>query len=126
MGKLIRRFGKERLLAVCLLSIVLRNISYIIFPGLSGAVIGQLLHSLSFGLFHPLSVLLCVSHSSGRTATAMTFFTAVNGIANVIGSIIGGYVIKYAGYPALFLFFDVFPLIGIGFYFLTLHRAKRK
>ena len=125
-GKLIRRFGKERLLAVCLLSIVLRNISYIIFPGLSGAVIGQLLHSLSFGLFHPLSVLLCVSHSSGRTATAMTFFTAVNGIANVIGSIIGGYVIKYAGYPALFLFFDVFPLIGIGLYFLTLHRAKRK
>lgn len=124
-GKLIRRFGRERLLAVCLFSITVRNLSYVIFPGISGAVIGQLLHSLSFGLFHPLSVLLCVSHSSGRTATSMMFFTAVNGAANVIGSAVGGYIIEYAGYPALFLFFGLFPLIGVTLYFFVMHKTLR-
>jgi len=122
-GKLIERFGKERLLAVCLFSIVIRNISYIILPGISGAVVGQLLHSIGFGLFHPLSVLLCASHSGGRTATAMTFYTAVNGIANVISSMSGGYIIEYAGYPALFLFFSLFPLIGIGLSFSIMRKT---
>ena len=122
-GKLIQRFGKERLLAVCLCSIVVRNCCYVGLHGISGAIAGQLLHSISFGLFYPLSVLLCVSHSLGRTATAMTFFTAVNGIANVIGSMTGGYIIEYAGYPALFLCFSVFPFIGIGLYFYMMRRT---
>ena len=122
-GKLVQRFGKERLLAVCLCSIVVRNCCYVGLHGITGAIAGQLLHSISFGLFYPLSVLLCVSHSCGRTATAMTFFTAVNGIANVIGSMTGGYIIEYAGYPALFLCFSVFPLIGIGLYFYMMRRT---
>jgi len=84
--------------------------------------VGQLLHSISFGLFHPLSVLLCVFHSHGNTVTAMTLFTAASGIAYVIGSMIGGYIIEYAGYPALFLLFSIFPAIGACFYFLTMRR----
>ena len=124
-GKLIQRFGKERLLIVCLFSIVIRNLCYIFIPGVGGAIVGQLLHSLSFGLFHPLGVLLCVSHSCGKPATAMTFFTAVNGIANVIGSIIGGYIIECAGYPALFLFFGLFPFIGAGLSFFIMRHTKQ-
>lgn len=123
-GKLIRRFDKDRLLAICLFSIIVRNCCYIFIPGIAGAAVGQLFHSLSFGLFHPLSVLLCVLHSRGNTVTAMTFFTAANGAAYVIGSMIGGYIIEYLGYPALFLLFSVFPAIGIGFYFITM-QCKR-
>ena len=123
-GKLIRSFDKERLLVVCLFSIVIRNCCYIFIPGIVGAVGGQLLHSLSFGLFHPLGVLLCVLHSRGNTVTAMTFFTSANGVAYIIGSMIGGYIIEYLGYPALFLLFSVFPAIGIGFYFITM-QCKR-
>ncbi|MEL3906177.1 MAG: MFS transporter [Treponema sp.] len=118
-GKLISRFGKEKLLFICLASIAVRNACYILLPGVSGAVAGQLLHSISFGLFHPLSVLLCVSYSCGKTATALMFFTAANGLANVMGSMMGGYIIEYGGYPALFLFFNVFPLLGMLLYFFT-------
>lgn len=121
-GKLIQRFGKGQLFVVCLLSIVVRNCCYIFIPGIAGAVAGQLLHSISFGLFHPLSVLLCVLQSRGNTVTAMTLFTAASGIAYVIGSMIGGYIIEYAGYPALFLLFSIFPAIGACFYFLTMRR----
>lgn len=121
-GKLIQRFGKGLLLVLCLLSIIVRNCCYIFIPGIAGAVVGQLLHSISFGLFHPLSVLLCVFHSHGNTVTAMTLFTAASGIAYVIGSMIGGYIIEYAGYPALFLLFSIFPAIGACFYFLTMRR----
>ncbi len=121
-GTLIKRFGKERLLALCLLSIAVRNLCYIAVPGITGAVAGQLLHSLSFGLFHPLSVLLCASHSNGKTATAMTFYTAVNGIAYVIGSMAGGYIIDYVGYPALFISFGLFPVAGIVLYALLMRR----
>ena len=121
-GKLIQRFGKGQLFVVCLLSIIVRNCCYIFIPGIAGAVAGQLLHSISFGLFHPLSVLLCVLQSRGNTVTAMTLFTAASGIAYVIGSMIGGYIIEYAGYPALFLLFSIFPAIGACFYFLTMRR----
>lgn len=121
-GKLLRRFEKGQLLVICLLSIVVRNCCYIFIPGIAGAVVGQLLHSISFGLFHPLSVLLCVLQSRGNTVTAMTLFTAASGIAYVIGSILGGYIIDYAGYPALFLLFSVFPAIGAGFYLLRMRR----
>lgn len=120
--KLIQRFGKGQLFVVCLLSIIVRNCCYIFIPGIAGAVAGQLLHSISFGLFHPLSVLLCVLQSRGNTVTAMTLFTAASGIAYVIGSMIGGYIIEYAGYPALFLLFSIFPAIGACFYFLTMRR----
>lgn len=121
-GKLLQRFGKGQLFVVCLLSIIVRNCCYIFIPGIAGAVAGQLLHSISFGLFHPLSVLLCVLQSRGNTVTAMTLFTAASGIAYVIGSMIGGYIIEYAGYPALFLLFSIFPAIGACFYFLTMRR----
>ena len=121
-GKLLPRFGKGQLVVVCLLSIIVRNCCYIFIPGIAGAVAGQLLHSISFGLFHPLSVLLCVLQSRGNTVTAMTLFTAASGIAYVIGSMIGGYIIEYAGYPALFLLFSIFPAIGACFYFLTMRR----
>ena len=121
-GKLIKRFGKERLLALCLLSIAIRNLCYIILPGIIGAIAGQLLHSVSFGLFHPLSVLLCTSHSNGKTATAMTFYTAINGIAYVIGSITGGYIIDYVSYPALFMSFGRFPIAGIMLCALLMRR----
>ena len=122
-GKIIRRFGKERLLPLCLFTVIVRNFCYIFIPGIGGAIVGQLLHSLSFGLFHPLSVLLCILYSYGKTVTAMTFFTAANGIAYVIGSMIGGYIIEYLGYPALFLLFSVFPAAGIGFYLFIMRRA---
>ena len=121
-GKLIRRFGKERLLVLCLFSIAVRNFCYIFIPGIVGAIIGQLLHSLSFGLFHPLSVLLCTLYSYGKTVTAMAFFTAANGMAYVIGSIIGGYIIEYLGYPALFLLFSVFPAVGVALYLFVMRR----
>ena len=52
----------------------------------------------------------------------MAFFTAANGIAYVIGSMIGGYIIEYLGYPALFLLFSVFPAAGIGFYLFIMRR----
>lgn len=123
-GKLIRRFGKERLLAVCLFSIIVRNCCYIFISGIAGAIVGQLLHSLSFGLFHPLSVLLCALHSRGNTVTAMAFFTAANGAAYIIGSMIGGYIIEYMGYPALFLLFSVFPAAGIAFYLFVMRKGR--
>lgn len=116
-GMLMQRFRKKQLVIACLASMVLRNLCYILLPGLSGAVAGQLLQSLSFGLFYPLGVLLSTAHSCGRTATAMTFFTASNGIANVVGSMAGGYIIDYAGYPVLFVVFSIFPMIGIGLSF---------
>ena len=115
-GRLILRFGTEKLLALCLISMSIRNISYIVLPGISGAVFGQLLHSLCFGLFFPLSVITCTAHSKGKTATAMMLLTAANGLANIIGSVIGGYIIEYFGYPTLFVSFSLCPLAGLCIY----------
>lgn len=123
-GSLIRRFGTEKLLALCLISMSIRNISYIVLPGISGAVFGQLLHSLCFGLFFPLSVITCTAHSKGKTATAMMLLTAANSLANTIGSVIGGYIIDYFGYPALFLSFSLCPLVGLCIYTYQNKRCR--
>jgi len=123
-GRLIRRFGTEKLLVLCLISMSVRNISYIILPGISGAVFGQLLHSLCFGLFFPLSIITCTAHSNGKTATAMMLLTAANSLANIIGSVIGGYIIDYFGYPALFLSFSLCPLVGLCIYTYQNKRCR--
>ena len=120
-GKLIKRYGTGTLLLICLLSITVRDLSYIVFPGIAGAIIGQLLHAVSFGLFHPVCIVICASYSMGKTAAAMMLFNAANGIANVLGSVIGGYLIEYSGYPALFIFFAAFPLAG-----MFLYAVKRR
>jgi PPP family 3-phenylpropionic acid transporter len=117
-GRFIKRFGSLRLIVFCLGSIACRSLIYVIFPTLTGAVIGQLPNSVTCGLFHPAAVSFVAANVPRKyLAVSMTLYSiAAAGAANVIGSLSGGFIIDILGYPALFLLFAVPPVTGTVIY----------
>ncbi|AGT44213.1 MFS transporter [Treponema pedis] len=120
-GKIIGKFGVEKLIPAALFSIGIRNLTYAVFPSLGGAVAAQLMHCLNYGLFHPTAVIFCASHAPKKAASlGMTMYSVVAaGLSYIIGSIAGGYIIQFAGYRALFIIFSFFPFIGMILYFFA-------
>ncbi|MGL4982170.1 MAG: MFS transporter [Treponemataceae bacterium] len=115
----LRRFQSIHLIVFCCIALFFRNLVYVIFPSFEGAVFGQLLNSLTYGLFHTSVVLFIVEHINKRhIVLAQTLYSLiVQGFASVFGSIFAGQVIDLYGYKALFIIFSFFPLSGGLVYF---------
>lgn len=126
--RFIKKFGPERILLVSLVAISVRHLVYAVFPSFSGAVAGQLFHSLCFGLFHPAAIVFISRRAPRRLiAVAMTLYTSVaSGLAAVIGNVMGGFVIAAAGYPAMFVFFSFFPLLGVAVFWANRYVLYRR
>ena len=120
-SRLIRRFGAPSLLAVSVVAVAVRLAVYALFPNPVGAVTGQLLHSLCFGLFHPAAVAFVSARvPPERRATGMALYLAFCiGIPTFLGSALGGWVVELAGYRVLFASFIVFALASTVLYLFT-------
>jgi len=120
-SRLIRRFGAPRLLAASVVAVAARLAVYALFPNPAGAVTGQLLHSLCFGLFHPAAVAFVSARvPPERRATGMALYLAFCiGIPTFLGSALGGWVVELAGYRVLFASFIVFALASTVLYLFT-------
>jgi PPP family 3-phenylpropionic acid transporter len=118
-GWFIRKYGTERILVLSLAAIAIRNLVYAAFPSFGGAVAGQLLHAICFGLFHPAAIVFVSERAPKRLmVVGMTLYSSVSvGLASVLGNVMGGFIIDGAGYIPLFLIFSVFPVIGIALFF---------
>ncbi len=123
-GWFIRKYGTKGILVFSLATIGARNLVYAAIPTFGGAVIGQLFHSVCFGLFHPAAVVFIGERVPKRLlALALTMYTSVSvGLASVLGNVAGGFIIDRFGYRALFLAFAAFPLAGV----LALPLLSRK
>lgn len=117
-GFFIKRYGAEKIIVLSLFAICIRNIIYVVFPTFGGAIAGQLLHSICFGLFHPAAVVFVCHHAPKKLiAVALTLYSSVAvGVGSVIGNVIGGMIIDSFGYQFLFIFFAIFPFLGILLY----------
>lgn len=127
-GWFIKRFGTERLLFASLAAIALRNMIYALVPTFPGAVAGQLLHSICFGLFHPAAIVFVMERAPKRfMAVAMTIYTSVAvGLSAALGNVAGGFIIENLGYTALFSSFSVFPAAGMIAFFFFRRRLYRR
>lgn len=114
-GRFIKKYGTKNILVFSLAAIGARNLVYAAIPTFGGAVVGQLFHSVCFGLFHPAAVVFIGERAPKRLlALALTMYTSVSvGIASVLGNVTGGLIIDRLGYRALFLAFAAFPLLGV-------------
>lgn len=114
----IRRFKARPLILICTAAVTLRMAAYAFIPNFTGAVIGQSLHSVTFGLFYPAGVMYFTQASKTKRALviSMSILAAVGGIANVVGSFLGGIIIDTMGFKALFCIFGMLPLIGLAVY----------
>jgi PPP family 3-phenylpropionic acid transporter len=126
---LIRRFGPLPLLALAAAGIGLRLGMYALFP-LKGVIIGaQLLHSLCFGLLHPAAVAFISQFiPPEKRAIGMSLYLSLgSGLPTLLGNVLGGFIVNYSGYPALFASFSVFTVIALIIYaLLLLAKASRR
>lgn len=114
----IRRFKARPLILICTAAVTLRMAAYAFIPNFTGAMIGQALHSVTFGLFYPACVMYFAQASKTKRALviSMSLLAAVSGIANVVGSSLGGVIIDTLGFKMLFCIFGILPLIGLAVY----------
>jgi PPP family 3-phenylpropionic acid transporter len=126
-GRLIRRFGPEKLLAFSAAGIGIRLSLYAFFPFRPVVLAAQTLHALCFGLFHPAAVALiagCVPPE--RRALGMSLYLSLGtGFPAFLGNILGGLVLEQWGYTVLFSSFVIFPLLAVVFFFISPQWTRR-
>ena len=105
-------------IAISSVAIVLRLFIYALFPTPIGVVLGQLLHSLCYGLFQPAALLFInlKTPPSDRT-TGMALYMGVGiGLPAFLGSALGGAVVELVGYRWLFASYTVFAIASIALF----------
>jgi PPP family 3-phenylpropionic acid transporter len=114
-GRLIRRYGSRNLLYFSTAFISIRLLVYILFPCFAGALAGQLLNAITYGIFHPAAIAFVSERvPNDKRVTGLTLYSvAANGFANIIGSAVGGVIIDRFGYPVLFIVSAILPPAGI-------------
>lgn len=106
-GSLIKRFGICRMFYLALIAIVVRLLIFAFLPRMGAVIPNQLLHGITFGLFHATAIQFVnrkVKKSQIGLAMAL-YISVARGGAIFIGSLIGGYIIEYVSYTALYLVF---------------------
>jgi PPP family 3-phenylpropionic acid transporter len=126
-SRIIPKTGTMGAIAISSLALVARLCIYAFVPTAAGLIIGQLLHSLCFGLFQPAAVGFVAERvPPERRATGMAIYSGLGvGLPAVLGSALGGIVIEAAGYRALFLSFTGFALASLVLFAITRKRFLR-
>jgi PPP family 3-phenylpropionic acid transporter len=130
--KIINRFGALNLIAVTTAAVAVRLLCIALFPSKTILVVTQLLHSLTFGVFHPAAVAFIVTNvPPEKRAVGMTVYMSLGtGFPTFIGNIAGGVIIERLGYRMLFGGFIFFALLGLLLYFVCrghgLHKHHRR
>ncbi len=127
-SRFLRRFGSMKLIVFGTFTIFLRVITYILIPNFTGAVIGQLFNSITYGLYHPAAVSFAAQYApKNKLVVSMTLYSVVaTGLANIAGNCLGGIIIDAAGYPMLFIMFSSFPLFAVLVYLFYSKTVLKK
>jgi MFS transporter, PPP family, 3-phenylpropionic acid transporter len=125
-GRFIRRYGALPLLLICTGAVTVRMSLYAFIPNLAGVMLGQAMHSLTFGLFYPSCIMYCAqaAHSRRALVVSMTLFTMTGSLASVLGSSLGGWLIDTAGYRGMFCVFALMPAAGLILYGIIRRKIK--
>ncbi|MDR1469930.1 MAG: MFS transporter [Spirochaetaceae bacterium] len=110
--------GLYRLLALTTAAVAVRLLCLALFPSKIVLVMSQLLHSLTFGVFHPAAIAFVVANvPPEKRAVGMTVYMSLGtGFPTFLGNIAGGIIIEHAGYRALFGGFILFALLALLMY----------
>jgi PPP family 3-phenylpropionic acid transporter len=119
--RLIQCFGALPLITFSTLASLVRYAIILLFPSNGGIIVSQLTHSVCYGIFHPAAVYFIASCvPPERRALGMSLYLSLGtGVPTLIGNVVGGFLVEYHGYHAMFMFFAVFAVIGALLYFVT-------
>ena len=124
--KITTRFKGKTLFLVSSLAAALRWFVLASFAVPAVILSSQLLHSLTFGLFHLTSVDF-INKISGEKfkATGQNLYATTNGISAITGSFIGGLIYDTAGGSSLYFYLSIIAFTTGMIYFLILSRNER-
>jgi len=123
-GRLTRRFGLTSMLMVSMGAVTARLLVYALWPSLAVVLAVQLLHALTFGLFHASSIeFLRRKISSERRGLAMAVYASLaSAMPAWLASSVGGVLIERWGYSTFYAAYAAAPVLGIG---LVLRAGRR-
>ncbi|MGB4572916.1 MAG: MFS transporter, partial [Rectinemataceae bacterium] len=126
-GKVLARTGRMGALALSSVGVALRLAIYAIFPTPAGAITGQLLHSLCYGLFQPAAIaFISIKFPTRERAAGMALFNGLGvGLPAFLGSALGGVIAEAGGYRTLFASFVPFALASVALYFAFKKRLDQ-
>ena len=126
--QIIDRFKLRYIFLVSALAFALRWAIISQFPIPAVLLTSQLLHSLTFGLFHVTSVNFVNLISGERfQATGQNLYATSKGVSAIVGSAVAGWIYDNLGGSALFLNLSLVALIAGVIYFLILnYQAQQK
>ncbi len=111
---------KSPMLAIAIASgaIVVRLLIYALFPSPGGAISGQLLHSLCYGLFQPAAIAFVnLKTPPADRTTGMALFMGFGvGLPTFIGSALGGTIVEALGYRWLFASYSLFAAASLALF----------
>ncbi len=116
-GRLLQK-GKAKAYSFIVLSavgMIVRFMIYIFIPTVPDFVVAQLLHSCTFGALHiGASKFIAQNVDKSHYSLGMSFYWAIaTNLPEMIGSLMGGFIIDGFGYKVLFSSYMVFPVAAL-------------
>lgn len=113
-GKLIKKFGSERLIAIAAVFYLFRNFIICLAPSIPILLIGMMCQGASYGLFTAVITNYVGSHLPERHGLAGQNLISImsTGLGTSSGSILGGILIDSFGFAGLKLFSLALTVIG--------------
>ncbi|MCX8012692.1 MAG: MFS transporter, partial [Rectinema sp.] len=113
--KFIQKHSPMRAIAIASCAIVVRLLIYALLPSPGGAIAGQLLHSLCYGLFQPAAIaFVSLKTPPAERTTGMAIFMGLGvGLPSFLGSALGGALVEVIGYRGLFAVFALFAIASL-------------
>ena len=115
-GKLLQK-GKVQpytLITLSSLVLIIRLLIYRFFPTTLACVFAAMLHSFNFAALHiGLTKYMAQNVNEEHYSLAMSFYWAIaTNFPEMIGTLLGGFIIDAYGYPTLFASYTIFPAIS--------------
>ena len=124
--EIMERFKIKYIFLVSTLAFALRWFLLAQFPLKIVFLSSQLLHSLTFGLFHVTAVNY-INEICGRRfkATGQNLYATAKGISAIVGSFIGGFIYQELGGNTLYIFLSLIALgAGISYFIIVAQDDK--
>jgi len=114
-GPLIKRWGIRTMLIVSLAAISIRLGIFVIAPTIVAVAFAQLLHAFTFGTFHTTAIAYVnAAIAPEKRGLGMAVYNAIGlGLATLLASVFGGYLLEARGFSALFITYAAIPVAGI-------------
>lgn len=132
-GKLIKKYGCERLIMVASIFYIFRNFTICLAPNIPVLLAGMMCQGASYGLFTAVITNYVGSHLAAKHGLAGQNLIAImsTGLGTTLGSILGGFLIDHFGFTGLNLYAMGATVIGVSIMFaaclaVLVHAHKEK